>query len=148
MAEIKQPVSRQDDCTMKMDAKVDAEVDTDVDALQSTDLKAKEEVDSEVEVVEFRLAQERYAIESRYVREVSPLKEVCPLPCTPAFVLGLINVRGQLLSLIDLRAFFALAPAALEQQRQMLILHQLLDQGAMEIAIVVDGSLTVRHLPR
>jgi purine-binding chemotaxis protein CheW len=47
-----------------------------------------------VEIVEFMLANERYGLESCYVREVYPLKDYTPLPCTPSFVLGLINVRG------------------------------------------------------
>ncbi len=47
-----------------------------------------------LEVVEFLLAYETYGVESSYVREVYPLKELTPLPCIPPFVLGIINVRG------------------------------------------------------
>src|SRR5262245_12872407 len=42
-----------------------------------------------LQVVEFTLAYETYAIELGYVREVYPLKELTPLPCTPAYVLGI-----------------------------------------------------------
>ena len=59
-----------------------------------------------LEVVEFLLAYETYAIETAYVREVYPLKELTVLPCTPPFVLGIINVRGQILSVIDIKKFF------------------------------------------
>src|SRR5579859_1438162 len=57
--------------------------------------KVMEGAEQHLEVVEFLLAYEKYGIESSYVREIYPLKELTPLPCTPAFVLGLINVRGQ-----------------------------------------------------
>ena len=62
----------------------------------------------QLDVVEFLLAYERYAIESHWVREVHPLKEITPLPGTPAFVLGIINVRGRIVSVVDLKAFFDL----------------------------------------
>ena len=61
-----------------------------------------------IEVVEFLLAHERYAVESSYVREVYPLENLTPLPCTPGFVLGIVNLRGEILSVIDLKKFFDL----------------------------------------
>src|SRR5690242_86354 len=42
-----------------------------------------------IEVVSFLLAYETYAIETAYVREVYPLKDLTPLPCTPPFVAGI-----------------------------------------------------------
>jgi purine-binding chemotaxis protein CheW len=51
-------------------------------------------------VLEFRLSRERYAIEQMHVREVHPLRELTPLPCTPEFLRGLVNVRGQILPVI------------------------------------------------
>src|ERR1700687_2656174 len=49
-----------------------------------------------LEVLEFLLAYERYGIEMSWVRETLPLRDITPVPCTPPFVLGLINVRGQI----------------------------------------------------
>ena len=59
-------------------------------------------------VVEFNLAQELYAIEAIYVREVYHYKELTPLPNLPSFVKGIINVRRQIIALLDLRVFFDL----------------------------------------
>ena len=47
--------------------------------------------EASLELLEFRLAQESYALETRHVREVYPLKDLTPLPCTPPFVLGIVN---------------------------------------------------------
>jgi purine-binding chemotaxis protein CheW len=58
-----------------------------------------------LEVVEFLLAQERYGIATRCVREVLPLVELTPLPGVPPFVLGIANVRGQIVSVLDLKRF-------------------------------------------
>ena len=49
--------------------------------------------DASLEVVEFTLASEHYALAAEFVREVYPLEELTPLPCTPAFVLGITSVR-------------------------------------------------------
>ena len=49
-------------------------------------------------VVEFRLANEKHAIESAYVREVLPLKELAAIPCAPPYVLGVVNVRAMSLT--------------------------------------------------
>jgi len=95
------------------------------------------------EVVEFSLADERYAIESSYIREVYPLKEFTPLPGTPPFVLGLVNVRGQLLSVIDLKKFFDLPERGLTDLNKVIIVRA----GSMELGILADGIVGVRALP-
>ena len=59
-------------------------------------------------ILEFSLAYETYGVEMAYVRETRPLRDVTPVPCTPPFVLGLINVRGRILSVIDIKRFFDL----------------------------------------
>src|SRR6266478_5210710 len=60
---------------------------------------------SQLHVVEFVLAHEKYGVESSYVREVHPLIDLAPLPCTPPFILGIANVRGQVLSVMDIKKF-------------------------------------------
>src|SRR5258707_9878632 len=63
--------------------------------------KAVDRQEEQLEVVEFLLAGERYAVESSWVREIYPLKDLTPLPGTPSFVPGIINVRGQIVSVVD-----------------------------------------------
>jgi purine-binding chemotaxis protein CheW len=97
------------------------------------------EVAPELEIVTFRLAHETYGFESRYIREIYPLKEFVPLPCTPPFVLGLINVRGRLLSVLDLKKLFGLSSQALDNHNQAIILHN----ETMEFGILADTLLGV-----
>lgn len=94
------------------------------------------------EVVEFLLAHERYALESSYVREVYPLKELTPLPCTPAFVLGIINVRGQILSIIDLKKFFDLPEKGLTDLNKVIVVQR----EGMAFGILADVILGVRRI--
>lgn len=96
-----------------------------------------------LECVEFSLAQERYAIESRHVREVCPLEELTPLPCTPAFVLGIVNLRGEILSVIDLKKFFDLPDNGLTDLNKVVVL----ESGNMLFGILADAILGVRRIP-
>ena len=96
-----------------------------------------------IEVVEFSLAHERYAVESAYVREVYPLEYLTPLPCTPAFVLGIVNLRGEIVSVIDLRKFFDLAQTGLPDLNKIIVL----ESGNMIFGLLADAILGVRRLP-
>ena len=95
-----------------------------------------------IEVVEFVLAHERYAVETRYVREVYPLENLTPLPCTPAFVLGVVNLRGEILSVIDLKKFFELPEKGLTDLNMVIVL----EAESMLFGILADAVLGVRRV--
>jgi purine-binding chemotaxis protein CheW len=90
-----------------------------------------------IEIIEFRLGGETYGIASAFVREVYPLKDFTPLPGTQAFVLGIMNVRGQILSVVDIKAFFNLPQKGLGDLNKVIILGD----GLMEFGIVADQIL-------
>jgi len=97
-------------------------------------------LDQSIEVVEFMLAHERYAIEFSYVREVVPLDTLTPLPCTPAFVLGIVSLRGEIISVIDVRKFFDLPQTGLPDLNKVIVL----ESGNMVFGILADMILGVR----
>lgn len=96
-----------------------------------------------IEVLEFLLAGERYAVESCFVREALFLKELTPLPCTPAFVLGIVSVRGTVVSVIDMKTFFDLPKKGLGDLNKMIILSS----PEMEFGILADVILGARRVP-
>lgn len=97
-----------------------------------------------IEILEFTLAGERYGVETRFVREVSPLRELTPVPCTPAFVAGIINVRGELVSVIDVKKFFDLPDRGLTELHKVVIVQN----QTMRCGIVCDMVSGVRGVPR
>jgi purine-binding chemotaxis protein CheW len=100
-----------------------------------------------LEVLEFRLAQERYAVETGLVREVHPLRELTPLPCTPSFVLGIVNVRGRILPVFDLKRFFDLPAQGLTDLHRIIIVRRHdLEFGLLADVIVGVHSITVESL--
>lgn len=95
-----------------------------------------------IEVVEFQLAYENYAVETRFVREVRVLKDLTPIPCTPPFIAGMINVRSQILTVIDIKRFFDLPDRGIEDLHHVLILRM----ESMELAVVTDLIKGVREI--
>jgi purine-binding chemotaxis protein CheW len=95
-----------------------------------------------LEILEFLLAYETYGIETSYVREVYLLKELTPLPCVSPFVLGIINVRGQIVSVIDIKKFFDLPEKGLTDLNKVIIIHN----EAMEFGILADVILGMRRI--
>ena len=87
-----------------------------------------------LDIVQFRLASETYGVESRFVREVYPLKDFTPLPGTPPFVLGIINVRGQIISVVDIKKFFNLPDKGLAELNKVIIIRD----SKMEFGILAD----------
>ena len=96
-----------------------------------------------LEVVSFLLGQEKYGVESRYVREVCPLNELTPLPGTPPFVLGIVNVRGKILSVIDIRKLFDLPQKGVGDLDRIIVLQH----GEMEFGILGNSILGVVQVP-
>ena len=103
----------------------------------------KEGSENSIQVVTFLLAYEDYGIDSSYVREVCPLKELVPLPGTPPFVLGVTSVRGQILSVIDLKKFFELPDRGLTDLNKVIVVRA----DFMEFGILADAILGTRSIP-
>jgi purine-binding chemotaxis protein CheW len=96
-----------------------------------------------LELVEFQLANERYAIASNIVREVFPLREITPLPGLPPFVRGIINVRGHLWSVIDLKRFFDLPDKGITDLNKVILIAN----AGMELGILADVVFGICHIP-
>lgn len=96
-----------------------------------------------IEIIYFRLASETYAIETAFVREVYPLKDYTTLPGVPAFIIGIINVRGQIISVIDLKKFFNLPEKGIGELNKVIIIQN----EFMEFGILSDVILGVKSIP-
>ena len=93
-------------------------------------------------VVEFLLIPERYAIPCIMISEVLPLRDFTPIPGTPAFVVGVINARGKIISVINLKSFLHLKEQGITELNKVVIMKN--DQ--MEFGILVDAILGAREI--
>jgi purine-binding chemotaxis protein CheW len=93
-----------------------------------------------LELVEFDLASERYGIALTSVREVCLLRELTPVPCTPPFILGIMNLRGEIRTVIDLKKFFALPEQGITELNKIIVVRH----EEMQLGILADRIRGVR----
>jgi purine-binding chemotaxis protein CheW len=84
--------------------------------------------------IEFSLGNEDYAIPLLMVREVISVPDTTPIPKSPAHFLGIMNLRGQVISVVDLRK--KLKVDARQDKEEAVII---VDIGGMNIGVVVDS---------
>lgn len=73
--------------------------------------------------VSFALGEETYAISAARVNEVLRYTEITPVPGAPDFILGIINLRGNVVTVIDARSVFALPPRDLTPQSRIIVVE-------------------------
>ncbi len=89
----------------------------------------------------FGLGNEEFALPLLSVKEVIGLPEVTPVPQTPTHFLGIMNLRGSVISIIDLRVKLGIKPSPSEE-----ITVMILDLGDYNLGIVVDRVNSVLSL--
>jgi purine-binding chemotaxis protein CheW len=104
--------------------------------------RAAPAADTILELLEFRLASERYALESRHVQEVHPLRDLTPLPGTPPFILGIVNVRGRILPVLDLKKFFDLPEHGITDLHRIILVRG----HGLELGLLADVIVGVRSV--
>jgi purine-binding chemotaxis protein CheW len=88
----------------------------------------------------FSLGVEEYAVPLLSVREVIGMPDVTPIPFTPNHFKGIMNLRGQVISVIDLRTKFNIKPS--EKPETSVIIC---DIGESSLGVVVDSVNSVIH---
>jgi len=98
--------------------------------------------DPVTEWVTFRLDAEKYGIDVMRVREVLRNTEIAPVPGAPDFVLGIINLRGNVVTVIDTRKRFGMPPKAIDEASRIVIL----EAGDEVVGMMVDSVAEVVDL--
>lgn len=96
-----------------------------------------------IEVIGFRLAGERYALDADVVREVLPFTDFTGLPGVPPYVIGVTNLRGEILVVFDLRILFGLPGRGLTDRTRLIVCGA----DGPEFGIVADATQDVSSLP-
>jgi purine-binding chemotaxis protein CheW len=100
-----------------------------------------------LQVIEFVLGATTFAIDAWAVREVRTLTELTALPCTRAFVSGIINAHGRIIAVIDLKKFLPLPGSGLTDLNKVIILqHADVDLGILADRIV-GANVVAMPLP-
>lgn len=103
---------------------------------------AKSAGDPTLRWVTFRLGDETYGINVMQVQEVLRVAEIAPVPGAPHFVMGIINLRGNVVTVIDTRARLGLDARELDDASRIVII----EAGKHVVGILVDSVAEVIEL--
>ncbi len=92
--------------------------------------------------VTFRLENEKYGINVMQVQEVLRITEIAPVPGAPSYVLGIINLRGNVVTVIDTRSRFGLASVETDDSSRVVII----ESEEQVVGILVDSVAEVVDL--
>jgi purine-binding chemotaxis protein CheW len=107
-------------------------------------MENKEQLSGEfVKVVSFHLGSEEYGVDIAQVQEIIRMVEITHVPRAPHFMEGVINLRGQLIPIIDLRTRFAMPRAETTKSTRIVVT----EIGSKRVGIVVDSVSEVLNIP-
>jgi len=95
-----------------------------------------------VQVIVFNLGNERYGVEISQVREIIKPTQITRIPNAPDFVEGVINLRGQITTIINLRKRFGLEPKPIDNNTRIIVV----EYNNAVIGMMVDTVNEVKYL--
>jgi purine-binding chemotaxis protein CheW len=108
----------------------------------------EEETGEQIEIVVVRLGMELYGMEAKYVFDIRPLDKITRVPRVPAWVAGVVNLRGRVISVLDLQLFLGLPVAEKKDGDEPVPRHLVLvETSDMEVALLVDEVIGIQNLP-
>jgi len=103
----------------------------------------REDVGERVQVVPLIIDGETYGVDASQVQEIQPLRGLVPVPSTPEFVAGVMNIRGTIYSVVHLRRFLGLPDAENGNPAKV----ALVSAAGLTIGVLADEVSDVRSVP-
>ncbi len=94
----------------------------------------------------FHLGREEFGIQVLKVREIMGIQDITAVPQTPAHVKGVINLRGKVIPVVDLRLKFGLPELEYTQRTCIIVVQVRGEAGSLQMGLVVDGVAEVLNL--
>jgi purine-binding chemotaxis protein CheW len=92
----------------------------------------------------FRLAQEEYGLEILKVQEIKGYSAITPIPNTPSYLKGVMNLRGTIVPVVDLRSKFSMSEADYNQFTVIIVVTV----GTKVMGLIVDAVSDVLNIPK
>jgi purine-binding chemotaxis protein CheW len=97
----------------------------------------------ETHIVGFRVGRETYGVPIKLLHEIVRVPEITAVPDAPDYLEGVINLRGKIVSVVDLRKRFGQPPTGLERRNRILVVEH---QGRLA-GMIVDSASEVLKIP-
>jgi purine-binding chemotaxis protein CheW len=94
----------------------------------------------------FHLGEEEFGIQVQKVREIMGVQDITQVPQTPPHVKGVINLRGKVIPVIDLRLKFDMPAREYTHRTCIIVVQVASSRGTMLMGIVVDGVVEVLNI--
>ena len=109
----------------------------------------KKTEEEEIDIIEFTMSFENYGIESSFVREIYQLKEIVQIPGAPVFIYGITNIRGQIISIINLKKLFELPEHGISDMNKIIIIrNQKMEFGLLADSVVGMKKIAVKSMQK
>ena len=117
-----------------------AEINTLNESIQQMELENEDTLKNMY--LTFRLGKEDYGIEIRHVTEIVGIQKITEVPDMPVFMKGVVNLRGQVIPVLDMRMRFNMQSRDYDERTCIIVVHV----AGSQIGLVVDTVNEVRHL--
>jgi len=97
----------------------------------------------DLQIVAFRLSSEEYALPITKVKDINRIMPLTKMPKSPAFMKGVINLRGEIIPVVDLREHFNLPVSEATDDSRIMVV----DFNSRLLGIIVDGVTEVLTIP-
>ena len=114
--------------------------------IKKIDREIKETIDREGKYLTFSLAGEEYGIGILKIKEIIGMMPITSVPQTPAFVKGVINLRGKVIPVMDLRLRFNMESIDYNERTCIIVVEISSPTGTVQIGIVVDAVSEVLNI--
>jgi purine-binding chemotaxis protein CheW len=114
--------------------------------MKTTDRGEKNIADREGKYLTFSLAAEEYGIGILKVKEIIGMMVITTMPQSPVYVKGVINLRGKVIPVVDLRLKFGLEEAEYTDRTCIIVVEIKTDTGNVRMGIVVDAVSEVLNV--
>lgn len=113
-----------------------------------SDLDLREDLEDDEDTLKdrfltFRLGEEQYGIEIRHVTEIVGIQRITEVPDMPASIKGVINLRGQVIPVMDVRLRFRLPPREYDERTCIVVVAL----AEISVGLIVDQVEEVREIP-
>ena len=108
-----------------------------------SDDRTYEPVDLEGKYLTFNLMDEFYGVSVDWILQIIAIPSITKIPKTPVFVRGVINLRGKIIPVVDLRIKFMLPEKEYDARTSIIIIKIKTDRGEVNIGIIVDKVIEV-----
>lgn len=106
-------------------------------------IEAEEVLGAETQLIVFRLGNEEYGVDIQQVREIIKITDITNVPKAPDFIEGVINMRGQIIPIMDLKKRLELQKTEKGEDTRIIIT----EVGENVVGMIVDSVSEVNRLP-